>query len=99
MGGDGRGAFPQESWPQEGALEVVGEMKGIGKVEAEGEEKEARTKQKREGRKKGKGSRERQGRRNRRKIKIGGYMKAIFSPNFNYFTFSKILCVSMHYFK
>lgn len=80
MGGDGRGAFPQEIWPQEGALEVVGEMKGVGKVEAEGEEKEVRTKQKREGRKKGKGSRERQGRRNRRKIKIGGYMKAISPP-------------------
>lgn len=60
--------------------------------------REARMKQEKQGRKKGKGSRERQGRRNRRKIKIG-YVKAIFSPSFNYFTFSKILRISMHYFK
>lgn len=68
-------------------------------VEEEGEEKQARMKQKGQGRKKGKGSRERQGRRNRGKIKIGGYVKAISSPNFNYFTFSKILHLSIYYFK
>lgn len=47
--------MPRESWSQEGALEVVGEMKGIGKVEEVGEEKRSKDEAGEAGQEKGKG--------------------------------------------